>query len=114
AILFVSHDLGVVKHISDRVAVMYLGKIVELADRERIFSTPLHPYTQGLLASIPKPVPGAPVGAAIRGEVPSPVNLPPGCPFHPRCPEAVDKCREKIPTLFELKEGRKVRCWRRI
>jgi len=112
-VLFVSHDLGVVKHISDNVAVMYLGRIVEYAGKGSIFSTPLHPYTEGLLASIPKPLPGAKVGAAIRGEVPSPVNLPPGCPFHPRCPEAEARCREEMPPLFELESGRRVRCWRR-
>jgi len=113
-VLFVSHDLGVVKHISDNVAVMYLGRIVEHADKDSLFSSPLHPYTEGLLASIPKPVPGTPVGAAIRGEVPSPVNLPPGCPFHPRCPEAEARCREELPPLFELDNGRRVRCWLRV
>lgn len=113
-VLFVSHDLGVVKHISDNVAVMYLGRIVEHADRDSLFSSPLHPYTEGLLASIPKPVPGTPAGAAIRGEVPSPVNFPPGCPFHPRCPEAEARCREELPPLFELDSGRRVRCWLRV
>lgn len=113
-VLFVSHDLGVVKHISDNVAVMYLGRIVEYADKDSLFSSPLHPYTEGLLASIPKPVPGTPAAAAIRGEVPSPVNLPPGCPFHPRCPEAEPRCREELPPLFELDSGRRVRCWLRV
>jgi len=113
-ILFVSHDLGVVRHISDNVAVMYLGKIVEYADKESIFSDPQHPYTAGLLASIPEPVPGKPVGVAIKGEVPSPVKLPPGCPFHPRCPEAVSKCSEQMPPMFELDGQRLVRCWRRV
>jgi oligopeptide/dipeptide ABC transporter ATP-binding protein len=112
-VLFVSHDLGVVRHISDRVAVMYLGKIVEEGDRGPLFEEPLHPYTSGLLASIPKPVPGTPVGAAIKGEVPSPVNLPSGCPFHPRCPQALPRCGEEAPPVFETSGGRRVRCWLR-
>ncbi len=111
--LLVSHDLGVIKHVSDEVAVMYLGKIVELADKEPLFSDPLHPYTRGLLDSIPSPDPGKrnKVRAAIRGEVPSPVDLPEGCYFHPRCPRVMDVCREKHPELIETGDGRMVRCW---
>lgn len=110
--LFVSHDLAVIKHISDNVAVMYLGRIVELSGKEALFSEPLHPYTRGLLASIPDPQPtGRKTHAAIKGEVPSPVDLPEGCYFHPRCPHVMEICRKKHPALSDAGEGRKVRCW---
>ncbi|HMA77014.1 MAG TPA: ABC transporter ATP-binding protein [Candidatus Krumholzibacteriaceae bacterium] len=110
--LFVAHDLGVIKHVSDNVAVMYLGKIVELSSRDSLFSNPLHPYTRGLLASIPKlEFKGEKLKAAIRGEVPSPINLPEGCSFYPRCPEAMKECRLKPPPFVTTPEGRSVRCW---
>jgi oligopeptide/dipeptide ABC transporter ATP-binding protein len=97
--LFIAHDLSVVQHISDRVAVMYLGRVVELATSEELFRNPLHPYTQALLASIPSLEPGekkkrTPLG----GDVPSPLNPPPGCPFHTRCPEVMDVCRTEEPA----------------
>ncbi len=110
--LFVSHDLGVIKHVSDKVAVMYLGRIVELSDKESLFSDPLHPYTRGLLASIPSLERGGKkLKAAIRGEVPSPVNLPAGCSFCPRCPEATERCKLEFPPFVTINGGRKVRCW---
>jgi oligopeptide/dipeptide ABC transporter ATP-binding protein len=97
--LFIAHDLSVVQHISDRVAVMYLGRVVELGTSEELFRNPLHPYTQALLASIPSLEPGekkkrTPLG----GDVPSPLNPPPGCPFHTRCPEVMDVCRTEEPA----------------
>jgi len=110
--LFVAHDLGVIKHVSDNVAVMYLGKIVELSDRESLFADPLHPYTRGLLASIPRlETGGKKLKAAIRGEVPSPVNLPAGCSFYLSCPEATERCRLDSPPLVTSDGGRSVRCW---
>jgi oligopeptide/dipeptide ABC transporter ATP-binding protein len=112
ACLLIAHDLGVVEHVSERVAVMYLGKIVEAAPAGALFARPLHPYTQGLLASIPKPDPSAPrVRAAIRGDVPSPMDVPAGCSFHTRCPEVMPRCRTEPPHLVEIEPGRRVRCW---
>ncbi|MBN2070679.1 MAG: ATP-binding cassette domain-containing protein [Candidatus Krumholzibacteriota bacterium] len=110
--LFVAHDLGVVGHISDSVAVMYMGKIVESASSEDLFSEPLHPYTQGLLASIPSIRPtGRKIRAAIRGDLPSPVDIPAGCAFHTRCPHAMDRCLVEMPDLKTGEDGRSVRCW---
>jgi oligopeptide transport system ATP-binding protein len=110
--LFIAHDLSVVEHVSDRVAVMYLGKIVELASSRELFREPLHPYTRGLLASIPLPVPGGRrAEAAIQGDVPSPMNIPPGCSFHTRCPQVMPRCRGETPGLDEVKPGRHVACW---
>ena len=104
AILFISHDLAVVENIADRVAVMYLGRIVELADRDRLFDVPSHPYTRVLLGAIPVPDPAQRSGrrATVWGEVPSPVNPPSGCPFHPRCPHAGAVCRTSLPPLREI------------
>ena len=102
AYIFIAHDLAVVKHVSDRIAVMYLGKIVEFADADRLHHRPLHPYTQALLASIPEPDPSKSVEDKpfLEGEIPSPRNPPPGCRFHTRCPYAQPRCREEVPSLI--------------
>ncbi len=98
--LLVSHDLAVVDHMADRVAVMYLGRIVETADRDDLFARPTHPYPQALLRAIPQPGGGKrKPGGSLGGEVPSPLDPPSGCPFHPRCPRAVDVCRRVRPAL---------------
>ena len=104
ALLFISHDLAVVENLADRVAVMYLGRIVELAGRDRLFDAPAHPYTRMLLAAVPVPDPAvrADRRPVVRGEVPSPIDPPAGCPFHPRCPHAVSTCRTTLPPLRRL------------
>ena len=109
--LFVSHDLAVVEHIGHRIAVMYLGRIVELAPRERIFAQPQHPYTEALMAAAPIAAPKA-RGArlVIEGDVPSPINPPPGCHFHTRCPYAEARCRVDAPPLQEIAPGHVVAC----
>jgi len=109
--LFISHDLSVIEHVSDRIAVMYLGKIVELGTTEQIFEDPLHPYTKALLAVIPIPDPTVKREEIIlRGTVPSPENPPPGCRFHTRCPVVTDICKEEEPELREVGGGRFVAC----
>ena len=111
--LFIAHDLSVVHHLCNRVAVMYLGKVVELADSDELFDNPMHPYTRALLSAVPIPDPTVEKGRkhqTLQGEVPSPMNPPPGCVFHPRCPIAVDACRKEIPPLRELKPGHFVAC----
>jgi oligopeptide/dipeptide ABC transporter ATP-binding protein len=111
AYLFVSHDLGVVEHIGHRIAVMYLGKIVELADKETLFKAPQHPYSQALIAAAPVPNPRARrEKLVIEGDVPSPLNPPAGCRFHTRCPFAVDRCRSEEPQLKALADGHLVAC----
>jgi len=109
--LFISHDLSVVEHMSDRVAVMYLGKIVELAASGDLYNRPLHPYTQVLISAIPVADPGRkkPFIAA-GGDVPSPINPPAGCAFHPRCPRCMDSCKVSAPSLTEVEKGHFVAC----
>ena len=119
--LFISHDLGVVRHVSDRIAVMYLGHIVELASSDTLYDDPRHPYTAALLSAVPKGHEGAARNRVVlTGDVPSPANPPPGCPFHPRCPKArsvaggegvPERCRTERPPLVEMKRGHTAACW---
>jgi oligopeptide transport system ATP-binding protein len=111
--LFIAHDLSVVRHLCQRVAVMYLGRIVEMADSDELFDNPLHPYTQALLSAVPIPDPRVEAGRQFRpakGEIPSPINPPSGCVFHPRCPAAVEGCKRARPELRELRPGHWVAC----
>ncbi len=110
--LFVAHDLAVVEHISHRVAVMYLGRIVEMTDKTSLFETPLHPYTEALLSAVPIPKAGAKgrKRVILGGEVPSPINPPPGCHFHTRCPYATARCRSEAPILREVAPGHFAAC----
>ena len=109
--LFIAHDLGVVKHMADRVAVMYLGRIVEIADKAALYAKPLHPYTQALLAAVPIPNPSARQSLRpLKGEIPSPSAPPPGCHFHTRCPYVMPRCRIESPKLSEVAPGHHASC----
>ena len=108
--LFISHDLGVVEHLSDRVAIMYLGRVVEQADAAEVFARPNHPYTRALLAEVPRLDLRARRFTAIKGEIPSPLNPPAGCHFHPRCPHAFARCSTEVPALREIAPGHRSAC----
>ena len=108
--LFISHDLGVVEHLSDRVVIMYLGRIVETAPTEELFAAPNHPYTRALLSEIPRLETRRRRFAPVVGEIPSPLDPPPGCHFHPRCPHASQRCREERPALRQIAPGRLAAC----
>jgi oligopeptide transport system ATP-binding protein len=110
--LFIAHDLSVVRHISDRVAVMYLGQIVELSETKDLFARPSHPYTKALLSAIPVADPDQkPERVLLTGDVPTPINPPSGCHFHPRCPDAMERCSQEEPPNFDLGDGHCSKCW---
>jgi peptide/nickel transport system ATP-binding protein len=108
--LFISHDLGVVEHLADRVVIMYLGRIVESAPAGELFRRPNHPYTQALLAEVPDLTRRHRAFEPVKGEIPSPLNPPAGCHFHPRCPHATDRCRSQAPRLREIAPGHMAAC----
>jgi oligopeptide/dipeptide ABC transporter ATP-binding protein len=113
--LFIAHDLAVVRHICDRVIVMYLGRIMEVADRDALYGHPQHPYTKALLDAVPVPDPAAEASRShhvLGGEVPSPLNPPPGCVFNTRCPLAIEECRRAVPQLREVGPGHYAACIR--
>ena len=113
--LFIAHDLAVVEHISHRIAVMYLGKIVEYADKTTLFTNPQHPYTEALLSAVPVPNPKLKrQKRLLQGDVPSPINPPPGCTFHTRCPYAEARCKVEVPKLTEISPGHGVSCHLRV
>jgi oligopeptide/dipeptide ABC transporter ATP-binding protein len=111
--LFITHDLSMVEHISNRIGVMYVGRLVEIAPTEALFAKPLHPYTEALLSAVPEPDPRARHArkrVALKGEIADPANAPSGCAFHPRCAYATDRCKAEVPELRDMGQGRKVRC----
>jgi oligopeptide/dipeptide ABC transporter ATP-binding protein len=108
--LFIAHDLAVVRNVSTRIAVMYAGSIVEIAPRRQLYATPRHPYTQALLASVPRPHPNRTRARTVAGELPSLLDPPPGCAFHTRCPYAFDRCRVERPLLRPLADGHLAAC----
>ncbi len=108
--LFITHDLSVVEHFGDRVAVMYLGTLCELAETQTLFAKPKHPYTRALLSAIPRLTQDHPEFIKLKGEVPTPIHLPPGCVFHNRCPHANERCKQEIPVLFHCEDGAQVAC----
>ncbi|MCA3382715.1 MAG: ABC transporter ATP-binding protein [Roseomonas sp.] len=108
--LFISHDLGVVEHLSDRVVIMYLGRVVEEADTETVFRRPNHPYTRSLLDSVPRIENRKRAFSVVKGEIPSPLNPPAGCHFHPRCPLAMERCKVEVPQLREIAPGQRSAC----
>lgn len=110
AYVFIAHDLAMVHHLSHRIGVMYLGRLVELGPGDAVFHQPLHPYTQILIASVPRPDPRAKRIVAAKGEVPSPLHAPAGCVFHPRCPYADEQCRTIEPKLVAVGNGRYAAC----
>jgi oligopeptide/dipeptide ABC transporter ATP-binding protein len=111
ALVLISHDLAIVQHIADEVAVMYLGKLVEQVPSDELWRLPAHPYTEALIGAIPKPDGQRTLPAALAGEVPDPSAPPPGCRFHPRCPHAFERCRREEPPELEIGRGRRVACW---
>ena len=111
--LYITHDIATAKHFSDRIAVMYLGRVVELAPSDEVIGEPLHPYTRALMEAVPEPDPANRLreGPVIPGEPPSPIDMPPGCRFHQRCPLATERCKVEEPSLAELKKGHEVACY---
>ncbi|MCH7960504.1 MAG: ABC transporter ATP-binding protein, partial [Candidatus Hydrogenedentes bacterium] len=109
--LFIGHDLSVIRHISDYVAVMYLGRIVEIGTRDDIFDNPVHPYTKALLSAVPVPIPGAQrKRQVLEGDIPSPINPPSGCHFHPRCPDCESICKTEPTRLTDLTDSHRAAC----
>jgi peptide/nickel transport system ATP-binding protein len=109
--LLISHDLAIVRHVAHRVAVMYLGQVVETAATRELWDAPMHPYTRALIDAIPHPDGLGRLPEALTGEIPDPARPPSGCRFHPRCPFAFERCRGEVPVLTEIVAGRGVACW---
>jgi peptide/nickel transport system ATP-binding protein len=111
SLLLISHDLAIVRHVADEVSVMYLGVMVETGPTEPLWELPLHPYSEALIRAVPHPDGRGLLPDALPGEVPDPSRPPEGCRFHPRCPYAFDRCREEVPALVPLADGRQAACW---